>query len=74
MIAREDVRSMGLVRVGRRRALPGRSLLDRPGRAGTAESGEVEPVEFHDHAPGRDEVRGELGAGVLAGVDLRDGP
>src|ERR1700710_3213563 len=39
-----------------------------------AGSGQVEPCEFHDLGPGRDEVGGELLAGVVARVDLGEGP
>lgn len=45
----------------------------RPGSSGGDRSGEVEPVEFHDLGPGCNEVGHELVAGVLAGVDLREG-
>src|SRR5580700_3574286 len=37
-------------------------------------AGQVEPVEVHDLVPGRDEVSDELLLGVIAGVDLGDGP
>ena len=37
-------------------------------------SGEVEPVGVHDLDPGVGEVRDELLPGVVAGVDLGEGP
>src|ERR1700710_2664810 len=39
-----------------------------------AGSGQVEPCEFHDLGPGRDEVGDESLAGVVARVDLGEGP
>src|SRR3954447_9072856 len=51
---------------------PGRPASGRPGLGGS--SGQVEPIEGHDLVPGGHEVADELPAGVIAGVDLGDGP